>query len=97
MSALHLAAIPITRAIADAIEAIGRAMRNYEQGQMSAAVVEIPKLALADATLASVAAELRKAEAEGKALKLARVRRPKVPIGVVEVTMRHKRPRKKSA
>jgi hypothetical protein len=96
MSALRLDAIPITHAIADAIEAIGRAMRNYEQGQMSAGVIEIPKLALAEAVLAAVREQLIKAQAEGRATALAQVRRP-LPVGVVEVELRRKRRRKQAS
>lgn len=86
-----LKTLEITDAMCDAIEAIGRAQRAVEVGQVSAAIVEIPKLALADAVLAAIRAQLVKAHAAGRMAQLRGVKRPQQPI--VEVELRRKRKR----
>lgn len=87
-----LKTLEISDAMCDAIEAIGRAARSYAPGQMSAAIIEIPKLALADATLAAVRVQMVKAEAHGRIAKLRRIHTPQQPIVEVE-----RRKRKRSA
>lgn len=50
--------IPMTTAMRTSIANLKRALETYRPGLDSASVVELPKLELADATLAAVRAQL---------------------------------------
>ena len=59
LKALMLTHLELTPGICRAIEAIGQAILMYRPGEMSAALLEIPKIALADAVLAAIREQLK--------------------------------------
>lgn len=78
--------IEITDDMRVALEAVARAERAYLPGFDSSSIVEIPKLALADATLAAIRAQ--------QLARIARLpRRTAALAPVVDVTIRPKRRR----
>lgn len=52
--------IELTQAMQDALAALDQAERVYVPGRDSSAIVELPKLALADAVLAAIQAQRTK-------------------------------------
>lgn len=76
--------LEITPAIRAALAAIADAEQDYVPGRDSSAVIEIPKLALADALLAAVRAQARIAKLPTRAGGI---------LPVVEVELRRKRRR----
>lgn len=76
--------LELTQPMRDALEAVARAQRFYVPGRDSASIVELPKLALADAMLAAVRAQTdRLAKLPARAV-----------TPVVEVSIRPKRRRR---
>jgi hypothetical protein len=78
--------IDITPAMADALATIARVELIYVPGRDSSSVIELPKLALADATLAAVAVQQQR-----RVVRLPV--RAKAMSAVVEVELRPKRGR----
>lgn len=72
------------------IEAVQAALMAYAPGRESAAVVELPMIALADTMLREYARQL--ARAEQRAARLASLPKPRL-TPIVEVTLRPKRRR----
>jgi hypothetical protein len=82
--------LELTDAMRARIEAVQAALMTYAPGGESAAVVELPKLALADVVLAEYARQA--IDAARRAARLARLPKPTL-TPIVEVTLRPKRRR----
>lgn len=81
------------RPLRDVLVMMDRAQRRYIPGLMSAALIEIPKLAVADAVLKEIAAQTEQARRK----RLERLTRLPATtggqVGIVELELRRKRRR----